>query len=223
MDKLQQNLEDLNKNIQTLNLLITKLTQQGIGVSNSNNGVMTKEMFKAFLLEEDIQVLVTKIVQYNNLFQKPMPSEEVLPPVIEPTKPTVVAKVVPGNVIISPPVVRPEPIIEEAIVGIIYTVRSPKNGYFTETEEFLDLQRAQYCIELHDVNKGSFSIAKVDLTRFIFKREKFLLEACAIEEDEGVTDVSEAIIETMTKGAVEKDNTGWRIIKKAVIKIKKGN
>jgi len=235
MDNLQDSINMLNNNIVLLNRNIQTLLS---GNNSGSSGGFSIELLKDALLNVEVQELLVEIVNYNHYNRKPLVKDDRKPLENTQTAQITQQKVMPvqqQKVQQEPKIEveeKPQPIVEETqftnseIVETLYTVEAPKNGYFKGTDKINDIFRTQFQIDVFGDDGEFFIPDNVDPLRFLLKPEKFLLPACSGEFDFNPNDFDatkvKITLKTLKKGVVKKDETGWKIVKKAVLRIEKG-
>jgi len=233
MDKLQDSIKELNNNIVNLNRNILALLA-GSGGGGSGTG-FSVEILKDALLNVEVQDLLTEIVNYNQYNRKPLVKEDRKPLENIPTEQVVQQKEavtrqeaqviqqksVKQKKIIQKTVKEDLPEFEGELVETIYTVKSPKNGYFVKTEKNNNIFKTQYQINVFGEEGEFFIPENIDALRLVLSPEKFLEQACTGDYDFNGTKDKLKKIETLKKGIVKKDANGWKIIRKAVIRVVK--
>lgn len=222
------NIKTLNDNIVHLNRTIQLLLEQN-ALNNGGGGNFSVNALQSALLNPEIQALITKIVLHNQFHQAPLVMEG-----IEPIQETISSPPVPvqqPTVIVKKQEVQPEKVLQKVeepqengtILEMLYTIKSPKNGYFPKTQSFHESQKTQYCIEVLENGEGLFFIHKeIDYLRMAISSDKFLKPACDSDKFDFLADGTHTPkITTLKKGRVKKEGDSWKIIKKAIIKIDK--
>lgn len=221
MKELEKSIKELSNNIGNLNRNILSLIK---GDSDVNSGAgFSIELLKDALLNTEVQKLLTEIVNYNQYNREPLVKVDRKP--LENIQSKQVSQ---KNDAIKNSEIKQELLKEKIdsnknikILETLYTVKSPKNGYFFNTEKNIVLNKTQYQIEAFG-NEGEFFIPEsIDAMRFLLSPEKFLAPACSGDYDFDNTEYKLKKIKTIKKGVVKKDAKGWKIIEKAVIKVVK--
>ncbi len=226
MDNLQDSINELNNNIVQLNRNILTLLA-GNGSEGGGSG-FSIELLKDALLNVEVQELLVEIVNYNQYNRKPLVKEDRKPlentQAVQVTQQKIISQQKQEDTI-KKEEEKQEAVIEETqftnseIVETLYTVKAPKNGYFTDTDKINDIFRTQYQINIFG-DEGEFFIPEsVDALRFLLSPEKFLITACEGDYDFNNTKDKLKKVETLKKGKVKKESGGWKIIKKAVIRV----